>query len=48
MTRGRGGSRAEVSEFLENSPSTRRVDPVGSLVPVAFGHDVLLMSGSLS
>ena len=33
---------------VENSPSTRRVDPVGSLVPVAFGHDVLLMSGSLS
>ena len=25
-----------------------RVDPVGSLFPAAFGHDVCLMSGSLS
>ena len=33
---------------VENSPSARRVDPVGSLVPVAFGHGVCLMSGSLS
>ena len=31
-----------------NSLSARRVDPVGSLVPVAFGNDVCLMSGSLS
>ena len=33
---------------VENSPSARRVDPVGSLVPVAFGNDVCLMFGSLS
>ena len=33
---------------VENSPSARRVDPVGSLVPVTFGNDVYLMSGSLS
>ena len=33
---------------IENSPSARRVDPVASLVPVAFGHDVCLMFGSLS
>ena len=26
-----------------NAPSARRVDPVGSLVPVAFGNDVCLM-----
>ena len=30
--------------LIENSPSARRIDPVGSLVPVAFGHDVCLMS----
>ena len=33
---------------VENSPSARRVDPEGSLVPVAFRHDVCLMSRSLS
>ena len=33
---------------VENSPSDWRVDPVGSLVPAAFGHDVCLMSGFLS
>ena len=33
---------------VENSPSARRVDPVGSLVPVVFGHNVCLVSGSLS
>ena len=33
---------------VENSPSARRVDPVGRSVPVAFGHDVCLMSVSLS
>ena len=31
-----------------DSPSDWRVDPVGSLVPASFGHDVCLMSGSLS
>ena len=36
------------SNRVQNSPSDWRVDPVGSLVPVAFGHDVCLMSGSLS
>ena len=33
---------------VENSPSARRVYPVGSLVPVAFGYDACLMSGTLS
>ena len=33
---------------VEDSPSDYRVDPVSSLVPAAFGHDVYLMSGSLS
>ena len=33
---------------VENSPSARRVDLGGSLVLVAFGNDVCLMSGSLS
>ena len=33
---------------VENSPLDWRVDPVGSLVPAAFGHDVCLMSESLS
>ena len=33
---------------LENSPSDWHVDPIGSLVPAAFGHDVCLMSGYLS
>ena len=33
---------------VENSPQARRVDPVGSLVPVAFGNDVCLMSETLS
>ena len=33
---------------VENSPSDWRVDPIGSLVPAAFGHDACLMSGSLS
>ena len=37
-----------LSYRVENSPSNWRVDPVGSLVPAAFGHDVYLMSGSLS
>ena len=37
-----------LSFYFENSPSYWRVDPVGRLVPVAFGHDVCLMSGSLS
>ena len=34
---------------VESSPSDWRVvDPVGSIIPAAFGHDVCLMSGSLS
>ena len=37
-----------LSYRVENSPSDWRVDPVGSVVPAAFGHDVCLMSGSLS
>ena len=36
------------SYSVENSPSDWRVDPVGSLVPAAFGHDVCLMFRSLS
>ena len=33
---------------VENSPLDWRVDPVGSLIPAALGHDVCLMSGSWS
>ena len=33
---------------VEHSPSDWRVDPVSSLVPASFDHDVYLMSGSLS
>ena len=33
---------------VENSPSDWRVDSIGRLVPAAFGHDVCLMSVSLS
>ena len=33
---------------VENSPFDWPDDPVGSLVPAAFGHDVCLMSGALS
>ena len=33
---------------IENLPSARRVDSVSGLVPVAFGNEVCLMSGSMS
>ena len=33
---------------VKKSPSSRRIGPLGSVVPAVFGHDVCLMSGSLS